>query len=78
MPNRLLPLLACLCLASCASIKGNAGPPQVPLCPAPVQLPARALTDQEIEILWGRDRSALRDCAQRLATVTGQPTPTKP
>lgn len=34
-------------------------------CAAPVALAERALDDREIEILWGRDRSALRECAAR-------------
>ena len=45
-------------------------------CPAPVLLPDRALTDQDIEIFWGRDRTALRTCASRhagLATMMETP-----
>ena len=34
-------------------------------CAAPVPLPIRDLSDQEIEVLWGRDRSALRECGSR-------------
>lgn len=34
-------------------------------CAAPVVLPERDLTDREVEILWGRDRSALRSCGDR-------------
>jgi hypothetical protein len=34
-------------------------------CAGPVDLPDRGLGDQEIEVLWGRDRTALRDCAAR-------------
>lgn len=34
-------------------------------CPAPLDLPSRDLTGAEVEIMWGRDRSALRNCASR-------------
>lgn len=34
-------------------------------CPAPLSLPARDATQAEVESWWGRDRSALRDCAAR-------------
>jgi hypothetical protein len=34
-----------------------------------VVLPDRALSDQDIEVLWGRDRSALRECAARVAVA---------
>ena len=34
-------------------------------CDPPVILPDRAISDHEIEIWWGRDRSALRACAGR-------------
>ena len=36
-------------------------------CREPVLLPERALSDREVEIFWGRDRSALRECASRHA-----------
>lgn len=65
MPNRLLPLLACLALASCGWTPDRAVPVVAP-CDLPVDLPDRALNDQEIEVLWGRDRSALRVCAGRV------------
>lgn len=59
-------LLACL-LTGCAASR-SADPVIVP-CDAPVVLPDRALSDQDIERLWGRDRSALRDCAGRVAAL---------
>ena len=60
-------LSACLlagCAASTPSVK-----PAVAHCPAPATLPDRALTDQEVERFWTRDRAALLDCAGRLAAV---------
>jgi len=69
MPNRLLPLVACLVLASCGLKIVEAKPPP---CADPVALPDRALNDQEIEVMWGRDRSALRECAKRLDVATGR------
>lgn len=35
-------------------------------CADPVALPARDLTGAEIEVLWGRDRSALRVCGGQI------------
>jgi len=37
-----------------------------------VVLPERALNDQEIEVFWGRDRSALRECGTRLEVAAGR------
>lgn len=68
MPSRFLPLLACLAAASCASSSAR---PAVPPCEAPVALPDRALDDREIEVLWGRDRDALRTCGARLDALIG-------
>lgn len=67
MLNRLSLIVACLFLASCDST--NAKPPP---CAGPVQLPERALNDQEIEVLWGRDRSELRTCGNRLRAAIGE------
>lgn len=69
MPNRLLIAVAFLVLASCVSASVEAKPPP---CADPVELPDRALNDQEIEVLWGRDRSALRECGDRLDVATGR------
>lgn len=68
----LLAASACLFLASCASTSVEklriATPPSLTVpCAAPVRLPERALTGAEVEILWGRDRSALRACASKHA-----------
>jgi hypothetical protein len=42
-------------------------PPSL-LAPAapPVALPDRALAQAEVEILWGRDRTALRQCGSQI------------
>ena len=34
-------------------------------CATPVTLPEGDLTQAEVEVLWGRDRSALRSCGER-------------
>lgn len=34
-------------------------------CKYPTVLPDSALDDQQIEVLWGRDRAALRECGSR-------------
>lgn len=66
-------LAACLApaLTGCASDDPAAVVPPSLLvgCPAPVDLPQRDLTGAEVEILWGRDRSALRTCASRHAAL---------
>ncbi len=38
-------------------------------CTVPQALPDRALTRAETEVLWGRDRSALRACGDRMAAI---------
>lgn len=40
-------------------------------CAAPVGLPDRALSDRDIEVFWGRDRSALRACGSRHQGLAG-------
>ena len=65
-------LPACLCLASCASTSVDrlAPPPSLTLpCRSPVVLPQRDLTDQEVEVLWGRDRDFLRACGSQLEAL---------
>lgn len=57
-------LTACGGLTS-GSVVQVAFPPPPSLtapCATPVVLPERALSDRDIEIFWGRDRSALRAC----------------
>ncbi len=34
-------------------------------CAQPTGLPQRALTQSEVEIFWGGDRTALRNCGER-------------
>lgn len=60
---------ACLLIASCASTSGRSFAPPPSLtqpCATPVRLPERGMTDQEIEVQWGRDRTALRACGSQL------------
>ena len=69
MPTRTA-LVACLvaALTGCASDDATAiaPPPSLLLrCEAPLDLPSRDLSGAEVEIMWGRDRSALRTCASR-------------
>lgn len=63
-----LPALLVLMLSGCAA-SNSAETPLAP-CEPPVTLPDRALSDRDIEILWGRDRDALRTCGERLAALT--------
>ncbi|GGE24415.1 hypothetical protein GCM10011345_32970 [Gemmobacter megaterium] len=67
---------ACLLVASCGSTATDAPrhapPPSLILpCAVPVALPERSLTDQEVEVFWGRDRAALRACGSRQAGLAG-------
>ena len=67
--HKSLLLPACLLLASCGSTNVDRLDPPPSLlvpCAAPVRLPERDLTDQDVEVMWGRDRSALRSCGSRL------------
>lgn len=69
MHNLLRTTCACLLIASCGSTSGNLPSPPPSLtqpCSAPARLPDRGLTDQEIEVQWGRDRTALRSCGSQL------------
>ena len=58
-----------LILASCGEDRPSeipAPPPSLtPPCALPQSLPERALSQSEVELLWGRDRSSLRSCASR-------------
>ena len=38
-------------------------------CADPERLPDRGLNDAEIELLWGRDRSALRACGAKQSAL---------
>jgi hypothetical protein len=44
----------------------------LPPCADPVDLPDRALSDQDIEVFWGRDRVALLDCAAKVEVLSGR------
>ena len=61
--------LAISLLAGCAgsnSVEPISPPPSLTLpCKEPSDLPDRSINDQEIEVFWGRDRSALRECTSR-------------
>jgi len=64
----------CLCLlAACGgSTPADLAPPPEALtaaCAGPVALPHRDATQAEVERWWGRDRSALRACAERHALL---------
>lgn len=55
-------------LTGCASVEP--APVIIPAsllapCTTPVALPSRDLTFTEVEVMWGRDRSALRTCRDR-------------
>jgi hypothetical protein len=58
-----LSLLTACGVSTAADIARPTGPLAEP-CAQPVALPIRALTQAQVEILWGRDRAALRNCAE--------------
>ncbi|GAB5433915.1 MAG: hypothetical protein EpisKO_32850 [Epibacterium sp.] len=66
----LLPCLAALGLSACAA-STNSVKTSDP-CEEPVLIPERWLSDQEVELLWARDRRALLDCAGKVETLTGR------
>ena len=70
MRNLLLIPSACLWIAACGSTNGDAPSPAPPSsllvpCAQPVWIPG-ALDDQQIELMWGEDRVALRRCGVQL------------
>lgn len=74
---KILRLLAAACLLqgckgwTVADAPALAPPPSLMApCAAPVFLGMEALTDQRVEVLWGRDRTALRSCAGRHSGLT--------
>ena len=60
-----------LALQGCGGLaKGKAllPPPSLTApCSAPMALPDTAMTQGQVEVAWGRDRSALRSCGGQLA-----------
>lgn len=70
MLTRILPVV-CLPLALSGCFGADAPLTEPPpssllvLCPPPVAIPQRDLTATEVEVFWGRDRTALRTCADR-------------
>ena len=62
------------CAASRPSAEAPVALPQLPGrlagdCARPVELPARALTQAEVETLWARDRAALVSCGIGKSTL---------
>jgi hypothetical protein len=58
----------CLLAACSVSVPVEVPPPPAALvvpCDLPLALPGRDATQAEVERWWGRDRAALRDCAER-------------
>jgi hypothetical protein len=60
-------------LAACSgSTPARPVPPPPSLtapCAEPVWLPARDMTQAEVETFWGRDRTALRECGDKHAAL---------
>lgn len=66
------PLLALTACAASPSVKAPPPPPSlIAPCRAPVALPDRGLMQGEVETLWGRDRSALRECGAKVRGMAG-------
>ena len=71
LPGMTLTLLASVfLLRACAGFVPDDPPETLTApCNAPVGLPERAMTQVEVETLWGADRAALEDCGQRLVLL---------
>lgn len=41
-------------------------------CAPPVRIPDGWLSDQQVELLWSRDRRALLDCSDKVETLSGR------
>jgi hypothetical protein len=68
-----LPWIAALALAGCGGLTPSVDGADP--CAPPVQIPDRWLSDQEIELLWGRDRRALLNCRDKVETLSGRTPP---
>lgn len=66
----LLPCLAALALNACAA--STTSVKSTDPCAEPVLLPERWLSDQEVELLWARDRRALLDCGGKVEVLSGR------
>lgn len=71
LPVVCLPLVLSGCFGADAPL--TEPPPPASLlvpCSPPVVIPLRDLTATEVELFWGRDRTALRTCADRHGALT--------
>lgn len=61
-------------LTACGGSTPSADPlPSATLpCSRPVALPDHGLSDRDVEIMWGRDRRALMDCAGQVEVLAGR------
>ena len=70
---RTLMLLPLLWVLTACTGSTDAEPPVPPSllapCAAPHALPERALSRAEVEVFWGRDRTALRRCGEQIAAL---------
>lgn len=64
-------MVAGFLLSGCVGSILDSDAVEVVPCDAPVEIPDRAINDREIEILWGRDRTALRSCGDKFLTQSG-------
>ena len=54
------------------ALRGSiSGKPTTAPCDAPVALSERPLSDRDVEVLWGLDRSAWRECGTLFAFLGG-------
>lgn len=59
-----------MALAGCGGLTPSVD--AVDPCAKPAQIPAGWLNDQQIEVLWGRDRRALLNCGDKVETLSGR------
>lgn len=68
MRNPLATLVVFLLTACGGSTKFADAPP----CERPVLIPERQITDQDIEVFWGRDRAELLVCGDKVEALSGR------
>ena len=66
-------LLLCLAVSALAGCGGSTRYAEaVEPCAAPVRIPDGWISDQQVELLWSRDRRALLDCTDKVEALSGR------
>ncbi len=66
-------LLLCLVVSALAGCGGSMRYAEaVEPCAGPVRIPEGWLSDQQVELLWSRERRALLDCGDKVEVLSGR------